>query len=32
VKAGRAAGFLRDREGPIHERHQPARTALEDVG
>jgi xanthine/CO dehydrogenase XdhC/CoxF family maturation factor len=25
VKRGRGAGFLRDRPGPIHERHAPAR-------
>jgi xanthine/CO dehydrogenase XdhC/CoxF family maturation factor len=25
VKRGRGAGFLRDRRGPIHERHTPAR-------
>ncbi len=25
VKRGREAGFLRDRRGPIHERHAPAR-------
>jgi len=27
VKRGRDAGFLKDRPGPIHERHAPARTA-----
>jgi xanthine dehydrogenase accessory factor len=27
VKRGRTAGFLRDRPGPIHERHAPARPA-----
>jgi xanthine/CO dehydrogenase XdhC/CoxF family maturation factor len=27
VKRGRGAGFLKDRPGPIHERHSPARTA-----
>ena len=25
VKRGREAGFLKDRQGPIHERHAPAR-------
>jgi xanthine dehydrogenase accessory factor len=25
VKRGRSAGFLRDRPGPIHERHAPVR-------
>lgn len=27
VKRGRSAGFLRERPGPIHERHAPARPA-----
>jgi len=27
TKRGRAGGFLRDRPGPIHERHAPARPA-----
>jgi xanthine dehydrogenase accessory factor len=27
VKRGRGGGFLRDRPGPIHERHAPARPA-----
>jgi xanthine dehydrogenase accessory factor len=27
VKRGRGAGFLRERAGPIHERHSPARPA-----
>lgn len=27
VKRGRRAGFLKDRPGPIHERHAPAREA-----
>jgi xanthine dehydrogenase accessory factor len=27
VKRGRGAGFLKDRPGPIHERHAPARGA-----
>jgi xanthine dehydrogenase accessory factor len=26
VKRGRGAGFLKDRPGPIHERHSPSRT------
>jgi len=28
IKRGRGAGFLRDRPGPIHERHAPARPEI----
>ena len=28
VKRGREAGFLKDRPGPIHERHAPARRSV----